>query len=370
MPDRITKTQRWLDLIAFLLGRRFPVPVDEIMDGVPAYAGADTGDERVRCSVRRMFERDKDELRTLGIPIETVSYTLSSGAEAVEGYQLARRDFYLPYLKLLAEQPGTRSRAGPGDQELELSADEAGLALDAVRRVADLPGFPYAEAAHSAFRKLSFDLDSERLASPSVLWVDPPNTGELLERLRLLSGALLARKRVRFAYRGIQRGQTTARAVAPYGLFFQRDWYLVGHDEARGALRSFRVARMDDVRPNTRAPKTPDFELPSEFRLEQYLRREAWELGVGDEPSVHALVRFRFPASILAARQGRGELVEQHADGSAVRRFELQQIEPFLRWVLSQEGEAEIVGPPDLRAALHRMTHAVAALYGTEEAHG
>ena len=39
MSESITKTQRWLDLLSFLLGRRVPVPVEEIMERVPAYAG-------------------------------------------------------------------------------------------------------------------------------------------------------------------------------------------------------------------------------------------------------------------------------------------------------------------------------------------
>jgi hypothetical protein len=38
MPPSITKTQRWLDLIAYLLGWRLPVSVEEIMEHVPAYA--------------------------------------------------------------------------------------------------------------------------------------------------------------------------------------------------------------------------------------------------------------------------------------------------------------------------------------------
>lgn len=371
MAGRISKTQRWLDLIAYLLGRRVPAAVEEIMESVPAYAGAaHTADEKARAAARRMFERDKDELRRLGVPLETVSYTLNFGMETLEGYQLSRRDFYLPYLKLLSEQ--REGPAGPAarGQELELSAEEARLALDAVRRVAGLPAFPFTAEAKSAFRKLTFDLDPDRFTDERVLWVDPPNAGEVLERLRVLSPTLLARKRVRFSYRGIYRGETTERDVAPYGLFFQRDWYLVGHDAARDALRVFRVARMDDLRPNGRSPGTPDYGIPEGFRLDSYLQRDAWALGEGEEPAVHAEVRFRFPASLLAERQRLGELVEERPDGSTLRHFEVQQVDPFLRWILSQEGEAEVRGPPELREAMQRMMDSVAALYGGEATHG
>lgn len=38
MPEHISKTQRWLDLITYLVGRHFPVPVEELMERLPAYA--------------------------------------------------------------------------------------------------------------------------------------------------------------------------------------------------------------------------------------------------------------------------------------------------------------------------------------------
>jgi proteasome accessory factor B len=370
MPERISKTQRWLDLIAYLLGRRLPVTVEEIMAAVPSYAVALAGGgDRAMASARRMFERDKDELRELGIPLRTQEYSIG-GFEQVQGYSLSRRDFYLPYLRILEEERKSETDHARGPSEMMLGPEEARLAFAAVRRVADLPAFPYAAEARSAFRKLAFDLDADRLAGPDILWVDPPGAGELLERLELLSAALLARKRVRFAYRGIRRGERTERDVACYGLFFQRDWYLVGHDATRDALRVFRVARLDDLRPNAASPKQPDYEIPAEFQLEDYLRREAWELGEGEEPAVQAEVLFHFPASLLAARNGSGALIEERADGSALRRFEVQQVDPFLRWVMSQEGEAEIVGPPELEQAMREMVDRVAALYGGEAANG
>ena len=93
----ISKTQRWLDLVAFLVARRFPVTVEQVMEGVPAYAeqwveGSDTD----RDSARRKFERDKDELRALGIPLETVRYSVNYASEEEEGYRITDEDFYLP----------------------------------------------------------------------------------------------------------------------------------------------------------------------------------------------------------------------------------------------------------------------------------
>ena len=118
MVDRITRTQRWLDLITFLVQRRFPVAIDDIMAAVPAYAPKwEGGDEKDRAAVRRMFERDKDELRDLGVPIQTVPYTMDYGAEQAEGYRLSARDFFLPYLKILREGGGEGGAPGSGAGE-------------------------------------------------------------------------------------------------------------------------------------------------------------------------------------------------------------------------------------------------------------
>lgn len=366
MTERISKTQRWLDLISLLLGRRLPLSVEEIMENVPAYArGWRSGDRTAQASARRVFERDKDELREMGIPIETVGYSLDARPEPVEGYRITRRDFYLPYLRLLTDADGSRSsRPIPQLPEITLQEGEAGYAVEALRRAAEIPAFPFAADAGSALRKLSFDLDLDRFGPSPLLWAERPGTAEVLERLRVLSAALLARKRVRFGYAGIARGEATGREVSPYGLFLQRDWYLVGHDETRGAIRVFRVTRMQKPEPNRKAPKTPDYAVPDDFALADYLRREPWELGGEADEGITAEVRFTFPASLWAAQNEQGEPVEDAADGSSIRRFHVQQVDPFLRWVLSLAGEAEILAPPELRSALESMVDGVAALYG------
>lgn len=395
---RPTKTQRWLDLLSFLLGRRVPVPVEQIMEQVPAYAEKWVdGDETARGTARRTFERDKDDLKKLGIPLEPVPYTVG-GTEQYEGYRIVHRDFYLPYVRLLAPEaeptgagpPGSGSGAGgrgapasrPRDGDsaamvrsprayaglpsLDLSPTEAEAALEALRRASEIPAFPFAAEASSALGKLCFDLDAERFPPDPVLWVEPRGSAELLARLRVLSDALLARKRVRFVYHGIHRDRVSERHVAPYGLFFQRDWYLVGQDEEAATIRIFRLSRMEDVSLNPKAPKTPDFEPPENFSLRDHLDRRAWELG--EEESETVEVRFRFPASVRAERNGEGEWVRDEPDGGVVRRFAVARRDPFLRWILSLAGEAEILTPGELADALRAMALQVAALYDDGEA--
>jgi proteasome accessory factor B len=365
----MTKLQRWLDLIVYLVGRRLPVTVEELMEHVPAYAAKwRKGNATDQATARRTFERDKDELRHLGIPIQTVPYSINFGTEQVEGYRIDRRDFYLPYLKVISggqTQDDSALQASARVATIELRDDDARYALDALRRVAELPSFPFAREARSAFRKLAFDLDPEvLLPTNDVLFVERPGAVEESIRVRELSDALLARKHVSLTYHGIYRGETSRREVQPYGLLFHHGtWYLIGLDATRAAIRVFRVGRIEDMSVNTRAPNTPDYVIPDSFRIEAYADRDAWELGGEDEAPVVAEILFRFPLSLWAERNRHGTLVESRPDGAAVRTFDVVQVPPFLRWLLGFEGEAEVLSPEEFKIGLHDMARDVAALY-------
>lgn len=369
MPDRITKTQRWLDLIALLLNRKLPLTVEQIMERIPAYAQAAAGgDATALATTRRMFERDKDELRAAGIPIETVRYEINYGLESLEGYRITRKDFYLPYLKVLWDTEGDGFPEMPRTYlalpEVQLTPDEIAPAMDALRHVSEMDDFPFADAAASAMQKLAFDVPYDEHAPPPVLPVGRGGADDLLARLRTLTDALLARKRVRFTYHGIARGEPTERDVASYGIFYNRDWYLVGHDASRDAVRVFRVSRIEDPRPNTKQPRSADYEVPDGFDLQQYVDRDAWELGEPGD-SIEVDVLFSFPRSIRAERNGEGTLVEERGPEGAVRRFRVSHPGPFLRWLLSVQGEAVIVRPENLREELRVMARDALTLYGS-----
>jgi proteasome accessory factor BC len=365
-----TKLQRHLDLIAYLVGRRLPVRVEELMERIPGYAeNWSRGNEKGQQSARRTFERDKDELRKTGIPLKTVKYTVDG--EDTEGYEITRRDFYLPYLKLVAGDaaPGSGYAASHSIARVEVRRSDAPLALEALRRSADIPSFPLVVEARSAFRKLAFDMDPAVFdRASSVLFIDRPGAAELAERVRALSDALLARKRVRFRYHGIHRGEATDRDVAAYGLLFQHGhWYLIGHDATREDLRVFRIGRIEQIVPNTRSPNQPDYEVPADFKLHDYVGRQAWELGDRDEQPLTAEVSFRFPQSIWAERNRYGRLVRREDDGSTVRAFDVHQVQPFLRWVLSQQSEAEIMSPVELRDELQSLARNIQQAHRSED---
>src|SRR5687768_2473026 len=101
-----SKLQRWTDLIAALLARNYLVTFDQLAREVPAYA--DGLDPAHKDSVKRTFERDKDELKAFGVPIEVVS--MDEGESA--GYRLNGKRFYLPYIILAKESHRPDKPAG------------------------------------------------------------------------------------------------------------------------------------------------------------------------------------------------------------------------------------------------------------------
>lgn len=360
-PDRISKAQRWIDLIACLLGRRTPMTVDEIFEAVPAYrlkAGPDGAPDPA--SVRRMFERDKDELRELGIPIDTVQFSINYGAEQAAGYELRRGALYLPYLRVVeASATGGAAPSAASADRATFTRDELEVALGALREAAEIPHSPFAGETRSAYRKLAFDLDSVRERS-AVRHLAPPGGAAVGAAVRDLSDALRRRKRVEFRYHGMARGETTERDVAPYGLFLENGvWYLVGHDALRDAQRMFHVGRMEGLAVNSSAPATPDYEIPGDFSLGDYVERESWQLGDADQ-AVTARVRFAHPLSLWADRNGFGVLEAELKDGGAIRTFEVSHVRPFVLWLLGLRGEARPLEPTELVDELRSLAAEIA----------
>ena len=305
------KLPRLTDLLAALLVRRYPVSFEELRRDVPAYSDPDRGDD----ALMRMFERDKDELRAFGIPIETA---FNDDGEAI-GYKLAARDFYLPYLYVAASDAGAATEPRRVDRygyhtlrKLAFEADElAAVAVaDAADRARSLGDPVLREHADSAMRKLAFDLPVDAGRGPDESHVALRGRQPDAATFELLTDALLGRKVVRFEYYAIGSDEQSNREVEPYGLFFIRShWYLAGHDREREGLRNFRVERMSNIRVNLARQQSPDFDVPPDFALREHARsRQAWELG--DDDPLTAVVEFRAHTGATTAAAVLGEPVE------------------------------------------------------------
>jgi proteasome accessory factor B len=163
-----------------------------------------------------MFERDKAELRDLGVPLETGR---TPGFDAGEGYRIARRDYELP--------------------EIDLEPDEA-AAVALAARLWDSPQL--AEAAHGALLKLraagvEVDPEPSMIVQPRVRATEPA--------LIPLITAVQAGQTVTFPHRKHPADPPTARTLEPWGVVSWRGrWYVVGRDRDRDATRCFRISRI------------------------------------------------------------------------------------------------------------------------------
>ena len=352
------KLQRWVDLLAALLIRQRHATFDDLAKDVPGYDLAQSKSE----SVKRTFERDKDELRRFGVPIATVE----DGDGEVVGYRLERKAFYLPYLMLAgqarsANAPGRVSHEGYRTLEtLAFEPEELDAIVAAAARVRGLGDPVISAEADAAIRKLALDLPFGAGLGETTPTLVPPRSVPDLSVFERSSDALARRKTVTFDYFSMERGDRSRRSVEPYGLFFvSSHWYLAGRDTERDALRNFRLSRISHIAVNKQRSQSADYEIPAGFSLRDHARaREPWEIGDGDATAV--LVEFVATTGATQAALALGTPVDGRDDR---RRFEVRRRDAFARWLLSFGGDARPVEPPEMVAEYERVAAATLARY-------
>lgn len=298
----MAKVDRLLNIVAALQASSAPLTAEEVRDRVPGYVGQ--SDE----TFRRTFERDKDDLRQLGVPIETVTVEHLEPPRA--GYRIRRDRYEL-------EDPGLTPE--------ELAALH--LAATSVRLV----GIP-ADEVDDALRKLgglgvtTGDDELAAVAAPAALGV--------------LFDAVLERRPVAFRY------GDTERHLQPHRLQYERGrWYVSGHDVDRDAIRSFRLDRIEGAAtPGEPASFPPADDLPG-------VRLRPWEMGDEEVRVAQVLLDEVVAGPVLAEDPGL-RVLEVRSDGSTVVELEVRNRVGLEDFVLSHLERAELLGPPELRSAL------------------
>jgi proteasome accessory factor B len=306
----VDRLERLVNLVAALLDADQPLSREQIHQRVGGYADDED-------AFRRNFERDKDLLRQMGLPL--VLEPLDGGRpDGPQGYRIPRELYELP-------DPG-------------LDDDE----LDALRlaRSAMEMGEDWGE---SALRKL---------AAPAA----PPDAGTVAravvptnEAVAAAFAAVAARQALAFRYRGHDR------RLEPWHLAFRDGhWYLSGWDGDRRGERNFRLDRVDGplqpVGPPAafcRPPAVPNAPPP-------------WRLG--DDPEVVAEVDIDADQAEWAVGQvGEDAVAGRRADGSLRLALPVTSRAGFRSFVLGFLDHAEVVGPPELRDDMVAWLQAVAA---------
>ena len=311
------KTERLLNLVICLLATRRPLSAEQIRHAVPGYDR--DGDE----AFQRMFERDKNELREIGIPIQVHR----DPWEEEPGYRIERQAYELP--------------------EITLEPDEAavlGLAAQVWQR-ASLAG-----AASGALLKLragGVETDPTP-AGPLELRVDTrdPAFPALWEAVR-------DRRVVRFDYRAAGSENVLTRTVEPWGVVSRRGrWYVVGHDRDRDAPRVFRLSRITgEVRPVGRPGQVV---VPEGVDIREMV-------GYRDRLVADRTATVRVREDTCQGLRQLASAVRPGGDGWDELEITFTDPDRLGAWLASLGADVKVLDPPDVRdAVIRRLKGALA----------
>jgi proteasome accessory factor B len=310
------RTERLLDLVALLLDAPEPVTWAELREAFPDDYGAPSDE-----AAERKFERDKAELLELGIPVTYVQ----GDDERKDGYVVDREEYYLPEVDLT-----------PEELALLYAAGSAALASAA---------FPGRRDLAHALRKIGFYAGTE-LPSPRVrMELDAVQRQEqIAPHLETLRAASAARKWIEISYYSPRTGKTTERRVDPYGLAMRRGvWSLVGYCHLRKGIRTFHVHRIRALKVNPAKPRSADFEVPANFRLEDYVAAYPWQHRI--DPPIEVTLSLQRDLAPLANGVFPEAKVETRP-GESTAMVVATYLDGLLRYALSLGADCRVVAPP------------------------
>lgn len=332
MPEDLNPAERLLNLVIALVNTNAAMTKQQVRTAVAGYTSAPSDD-----AFERMFERDKDMLRELGIPIATVG---GGGHTDELGYRIDPDAYALPPVDLTPAELGVLSLAA------QFWADKT-LRTDIARAMTKLRAAGAGDAAQDALAGLA----------PRVRAVGAAY-GPLLE-------AIEARRAVSFTYRAASTGQVRTRHVEPWRIAARGGgWYLLSFDRERRAPRVFRLSRVEG-RVKIFGPAGA-YEIPSDLDTDAMLGKASGEV----RTAVLAILPER--AGALRARgkvvpEPRGEGGSRVASDAGGPARDVVEV-PFRgRSGLADEvagyGAAVVVlEPADLRAEVVRRLHAAAGV--------
>src|SRR6201997_4399676 len=216
-----SKVERLVNLVIALLSTRGYITADKIRSTVAGYSDSPSAE-----AFSRMFERDKNELRDLGIPLEVGRV---SGMDPTEGYRINRDAYALPPVELTPDEAAPVAVATQLWESPELITATQGALLKL--RAAGVDVDPFDTGAPVA------------IASPAGV----PGLRGSEDVLGTLLSAIDSGQAVQFPHRPSRTDPYTVRTVEPWGVVTEKGrWYLVGHDRDRDATRTFRLSRIGD----------------------------------------------------------------------------------------------------------------------------
>jgi proteasome accessory factor B len=337
------KTERLLELVSLLLKHRRPVPKPEIKQLLPHYQRLSGP------SFDRTFERDKRELRSMGVPLKV--YSIETGEEVDNpaqaakyeaqelGYLIDHQEYYLPRLDLTAEEWAVISLVCAGPQSPAAKDQAKALASLAQKIGCQNPG------------------GNERRSEIGLSANARPEAAAEAKVLGRLQQAVKEGVTIRFCYHSIHSDISDQRQADPYLLIYNAGvWYLIAYCHKRKEVRTFKVSRIDDLRLLTGQPR---FNVPKDFDKTKYLGRKAWELGGG--LPVPVTVTISKDNGWLARRELGSQAVWDKEAGRI--KLTISNPDPFIRWAAANCDRVRVEQPREMARQVEARLQQVLKLY-------
>ncbi|MDR3664445.1 MAG: YafY family protein [Mycobacterium sp.] len=311
-----SKVERLMNLVIALKSTRNYLSAEQIRANVTGYQDCPTDE-----AFSRMFERDKNELRDLGIPLETGR---NSMMDVNDGYRINRTAYELP--------------------AVELTGDEAAVVAIATELWESPEMVTATQSALLKLRAAGVDVDTADVGVAIASGATPGLRGSE-EALGILLSAIDSGRAVQFAHRPNRGAPFVDRTLEPWGVVTYRGrWYVVGHDRDRNAPRTFRVSRIGDgvraVGPDSAVSR------PEDVNLREIVHRAVAEWPAGEQARVWVAegramtLRRQAVSTAPSARNGRGgdEIV-----------LDIGMVDRLAREIAGYGADAVVLGPESLR---------------------
>jgi proteasome accessory factor B len=316
------KTERLLNLVLVLLYTRRPLSKAHIRALVPQY-----GETASTESFDRMFERDKDELRALGVPLATEE--IDAFHEDEPGYRIHQRDYALPDIEFETDELAVLGLASRSWAQ----ASMAGPAAQALRKL----------------RAAGVERDEAALIGiePRLRTTEPA--------FEAVKDAVLSRTPITFGYRRPEGTQAQARRVQPWSLVqWHGRWYLAGYDLDREDTRVFRLSRVDGA--VRTAGRAGSFEVPADHEARIMVERSA---PAGEPRSATLLVR---PGAAHSLRR-RASSTSQTDSGWTELGIDFHDVDGFAAEIAGHADDVRVLEPAELLERVSTQLRAVLAAH-------
>ena len=319
------KTERLLGLVVCLLSTSRYLSADQIRAAVPGYPEQDD-------LFKRMFERDKEDLRELGVPLET---GLNHPFDDDPGYRIRQQAYELPELRLEADEAAVLGLAARVWRRAELAGAAAGALLKLRAAGIDAGSLDGSDEDPSA------QGIEPRLGTPEAAF------GPLWEAVR-------DRRPVTFSYRAAGRSDPQRRELEPWGVVNRHGrWYVAGQDRGRDATRVFRLGRI--AGPVKFCGPAGSVTVPDGTDVRELV--SDWD----SEPERTAVLRVRTGAGVGLRRHAVSVRADGTETGWDLVTTHFTDVGWFADYAAWFGPDVVVLDPPDLREAVIRRLKGVLA---------